>query len=64
MKSAAAAHAKIDTRHTHDTHDTRHAAVAGRLYEHQVAGVAWLWRLACMRRGGILADDMGLGKVR
>lgn len=31
------------------------------LYPHQVEGVRWLWSLHCRQRGGILADDMGLG---
>lgn len=31
------------------------------LYPHQVEGVKWLWSLYALRRGGILADDMGLG---
>jgi len=33
--------------------------VAGRLYEHQLKGVRWLWSLHCMQKGGILGDDMG-----
>lgn len=36
------------------------ASISGRLYAHQLEGVRWLWNL---ERGGILADDMGLGKV-
>lgn len=32
------------------------------LYPHQVVGVRWLWSLHCLGRGGILADDMGLGE--
>ena len=31
------------------------------LYPHQVEGVRWLWSLFRLDRGGILADDMGLG---
>jgi hypothetical protein len=31
------------------------------LYPHQVEGVRWLWSLYRLNRGGILADDMGLG---
>lgn len=34
-----------------------------KLYPHQVEGVKWLWRLHQAGTGGILADDMGLGKV-
>jgi len=33
--------------------------VAGRLYEHQLKGVRWLWSLHTMQKGGILGDDMG-----
>jgi hypothetical protein len=33
--------------------------VAGRLYEHQLKGVRWLWSLHSMQKGGILGDDMG-----
>lgn len=39
------------------------ADVAGMLYTYQREGVAWLFRLHTLQRGGILADDMGLGKV-
>lgn len=36
-----------------------------KLLKHQVEGVAWLKsREKGKKRGGILADDMGLGKVR
>ena len=31
------------------------------LYPHQLEGVKWLWSLFRLGRGGILADDMGLG---
>lgn len=35
------------------------------LHEHQVVGVAWMLNKESSKdRGGILADDMGLGKVR
>lgn len=37
--------------------------VAANLYTYQIEGVTWLHRLHTLRRGGILADDMGLGKV-
>ena len=37
--------------------------ISKRLYQHQKDGVAWLWTLYELQRGGILADDMGLGKV-
>ncbi len=37
--------------------------LAGRLYAHQVTGLKWLASLYGRRRGGILGDDMGLGKV-
>ncbi len=37
--------------------------LAKKLYAHQVDGVKWLWRLQETGSGGILADDMGLGKV-
>jgi hypothetical protein len=34
------------------------------LLEHQVSGVAWMMKMECDKlEGGILADDMGLGKV-
>ena len=36
--------------------------VASKLYPHQVDGVKWLWNLHLLKRGGILGDDMGLGK--
>ena len=40
------------------------AEVAGMLYSHQRTGLEWLWSLFEGRKGGgILADDMGLGKV-
>ena len=40
------------------------AQVAGMLYSHQRTGLEWLWSLFEGRKGGgILADDMGLGKV-
>ena len=40
------------------------SSVAGMLYRHQLGGLKWLWSLfEGRRRGGILADDMGLGKV-
>ncbi|PNH04078.1 DNA excision repair protein ERCC-6-like, partial [Tetrabaena socialis] len=39
------------------------AAVARKLYPHQVHGVKWLWSLQELGRGGILGDDMGLGKT-
>ena len=33
------------------------------LKRHQVQGIVWLWRLHCHGEGGILADDMGVGKT-
>ena len=40
------------------------AQVAGMLYSHQLTGLEWLWSLfEGHKGGGILADDMGLGKV-
>ena len=33
------------------------------LHTHQQIGVAWLWGLYINRNGGILGDEMGLGKV-
>ena len=41
----------------------RSPALSSKLYPHQVEGVKWLWRLQEAGNGGILADDMGLGKV-
>jgi SNF2 family DNA or RNA helicase len=32
------------------------------LLPHQKEGIAWLWKLFKNRKGGILGDDMGLGK--
>lgn len=37
--------------------------VFDRLYAHQRAGVAWLWRLHVAGHGGLLGDDMGMGKT-
>lgn len=37
--------------------------LAQRLFEHQQFGVNWLYNLFLQKSGGILADDMGLGKV-
>ena len=34
------------------------------LYPHQRIGIQWLASMHCKRVGGILGDDMGLGKVR
>jgi Xaa-Pro aminopeptidase len=39
-------------------------AVYNGLFSHQREGMFWLWQLHCTNRGGILADDMGLGKSR
>ncbi len=33
--------------------------LAEKLYKHQKEGVLWLWGLHQMKKGGILADDMG-----
>mmetsp|Transcript_75136 Transcript_75136/g.220203 ORF Transcript_75136/g.220203 Transcript_75136/m.220203 type:complete len:1065 (-) Transcript_75136:152-3346(-) len=33
------------------------------LYAHQQEGVRWLWNLHRNKQGGILADDLGLGKT-
>ena len=38
--------------------------LASRLYAHQVTGLRWLGSLYGKQSGGILGDDMGLGKVR
>ena len=38
--------------------------LASRLYAHQVLGLKWLGTLYGKQSGGILGDDMGLGKVR
>ncbi|MFL6541592.1 MAG: SNF2-related protein, partial [Chthoniobacterales bacterium] len=38
-------------------------ALSSTLREYQVAGFAWLARLAANNLGGILADEMGLGKT-
>lgn len=40
-----------------------HASLADRLYDHQIDGVRWMWSLHLNKRGGILADDMGMGKT-
>ncbi|XP_012701323.2 protein CHROMATIN REMODELING 24-like [Setaria italica] len=41
--------------------------VPGRLYQklqpHQQEGLHWLWRIYCQHSGGIVADDMGMGKT-
>lgn len=37
--------------------------LAIRMYEHQITGIKWLASLYGKGRGGILGDDMGLGKV-
>lgn len=34
------------------------------LLKHQVEGIKWLWGLHLQKVGGILADDMGVGKTR
>jgi SNF2 family DNA or RNA helicase len=33
------------------------------LFDHQRAGIAWLWQLHLRQHGGILGDDMGMGKT-
>jgi DNA excision repair protein ERCC-6 len=33
-----------------------------KLFEHQRAGIDWLWQLHLKQHGGILGDDMGMGK--
>lgn len=38
--------------------------VIERLAPYQIEGVQWLWNLHCESKGGILADDMGMGKTR
>lgn len=35
-----------------------------RLFPHQVKGLNWLLEKHCNNKGAVLADDMGLGKVR
>src|SRR3954464_14455670 len=42
---------------------TKLGPLAERLREDQLAGFAWLTRLAANNLGGILADEMGLGKT-
>ena len=42
---------------------TKLGPLAGILREYQLAGFAWLTRLAANNLGGILADEMGLGKT-
>lgn len=39
------------------------AQAAQYLYPHQVEGALWLWDKLCLRQGGILGDDMGMGKT-
>uniref|UniRef100_A0A0D9WPI7 C3H1-type domain-containing protein n=1 Tax=Leersia perrieri TaxID=77586 RepID=A0A0D9WPI7_9ORYZ len=34
------------------------------LLKHQRDGLHWLWNVHCSGRGGIVADDMGVGKTR
>ncbi|PQQ11521.1 hypothetical protein Pyn_14059 [Prunus yedoensis var. nudiflora] len=36
--------------------------IATILFPHQRDGLKWLWSLHCQGKGGILGDDMGLGK--
>lgn len=38
--------------------------VLERLAPYQIRAVRWLWDLQCKSMGGILADDMGMGKTR
>jgi SNF2 family DNA or RNA helicase len=38
-------------------------ALFEKLYAHQRAGIAWLWQLHLKQHGGILGDDMGMGKT-
>lgn len=47
--------------HTIDDFDVP-LVVKKRLFDHQIAGVEWLYGLHLSRPGGILGDDMGLGK--
>lgn len=35
----------------------------GRLFDYQKTGVKWMWELHNQRAGGIIGDEMGLGKV-
>ncbi len=37
--------------------------VYGRLFDYQKTGVKWMWELHNQRAGGIIGDEMGLGKV-
>ena len=37
--------------------------ISSKLFSWQVEGLQWLWQLHERQTGGILADDMGLGKV-
>jgi len=38
-------------------------SIKQRLFGHQIYGVNWMYKLFLNGSGGILADDMGLGKV-
>ena len=38
-------------------------SIAERLYPHQREGITWLWSLYREQCGGILGDDMGMGKT-
>jgi hypothetical protein len=38
--------------------------VLERLAPYQIEAVQWLWDLHCESKGGIFADDMGMGKTR
>jgi SNF2 family DNA or RNA helicase len=37
--------------------------IATRLFEHQIAGVEWMYAVHLSQRGAVLGDDMGLGKT-
>lgn len=54
---------RLPTIHTARPDPWCRGSLACTLYPHQREGVLWLWQLYETRKGGILADDMGLGKV-
>lgn len=39
-------------------------SIFSKLFEHQRVGVAWMHNLFKKSMGGVLGDDMGMGKVR
>jgi superfamily II DNA or RNA helicase len=51
---------KVDPRRNFGTLSV---TVTSELYEHQMAGVQWLYERHCKGSGALLADEMGLGKT-